>query len=423
MPTPTEHAHPDVQLIARALDEITDEYKENNKIIFQNESERARVHFAGVNRRLKDWSKSRQCMIPGCGQHSIKRSHAIPKSMSLRVINESGHVLAPSFDQTRGVLGIQKVGVADATTFPGFCSTHELLFAKFETKGSIDQEPEVYLQVYRAACRELFRARFVVEQHDWMMGEYCKGRDEGLVRLIRERALTLGLENEAKVASFKFEGDPLVDGANERIAPVRNLLRHLEQLVLPALERAVFNGDESGMAIVAASIDVEIPVALAGSGSFSIEENETEKRITLLINVVPQSASTLIVMATLAEEERYLKVYEARWMTHALRILSMIESWMVNGTDQWCLRPSTWAKIPALRATALLTEVAGFRRNVGDECDGSIFDDLRFEFIRGSEDANAGNTSPEYIEFIASERRKLGANGTEVVNPNNGGAP
>lgn len=407
MPPPAEYIHPDVQLVARALDEITDEYEQNNRIIFQNESERARQHFATVHRSLKDWSKSRQCMVPGCGKRSIKRSHTVPKSMSLHVISESGHVFSPSFDQVRGEPAIKKVGVNDATTFPGFCATHELLFERFETKGSIDQNPDVYLQIYRAACRELFRARFVVEQHDWMMAEYCKARDDGLIRLIRERARALGLENDARLASFKFDGDPLVDAANERATPVRDLIRHMEQLVLPALERAVFNGDESGIAVIATSIDVEIPVALAGSGSFRIEENETERRVTLLMNVLPQSAGTLIVMAVLAEEECYLKAYEARWMNHALRILSMIESWMVNGTDQWCIRPSTWAKIPMRRAAALLAELIGHSRNVGDECAGSIFDDLRLEFIQASEDANAGNRSPEYIEFIARERRKI----------------
>ena len=407
MSTPPEDIPPDVQLVARALDQISDEYEQNNKVIFQNESERARQHFAVVHRRLKDWSKSQQCMVPGCGLRSISRSHTIPKSMSLRAIDEGGHVLIPAFDQRGGEPKVEKVGAADATTFPGFCETHEQLFHTFENKGTIDQEPEVYLQIYRAACRELFRARFVVEQHDWMMAEYCKARDEGFVRLIRERAWALGVEKEVDLISFRFETDPLVDDANERVLPVRELVTHIEQRVLPALERAVFQGDESGISVIAASIDVAIPVALVGSGSFWIAENQAEKRVSLLMNVVPQSTSTLILMATLAEEDRYLQTYKARWMGHALRMLSMIESWMVNGTDQWCIRPSTWAKIPQHRAAALLSEIVGSRRNVGEECDGSIFDDLRSEFIQASEVANAGNKTPEYVEFIASERRKL----------------
>lgn len=408
MSTPPEDVPKDVQLVARALDEISDEYERNNKVIFQNESERTRQHFAAVHRWLKDWSKSQQCMVPGCGQRSIARSHTVPKSMSLRVIEESGHVLVPAFDHRRGEPKVERVGVADATTFPGFCETHELMFQTFENKASINQEPEVYLQIYRAACRELFRARFVVEQNDWMMAGYCQARDEGFVRLIRERARALGAETGVNLTSFSFKSDPLVDGANERVLPVRELIAHMEQRVLPALERAVFHGDDSGIAVIATSIDVEIPVALAGSGSFWIAENGAEKKVSLLMNIVPQSTSTLIVMATLAEEERYLQIYTKKWMDHALRMLSMIESWMVNGTDQWCIKPSTWAKIPRHRAAALLSEVIGSRRNVGEECDGSIFDDLRSEFIQASEVANADNKTPEYIQFVASERRKLG---------------
>lgn len=407
MPKPADHLPPDVQLIARALDQVSYEYEQNNKVIFQNESERARQHFAGVHRRIKAWNKKQQCMVPGCGQRSIARSHTVPKSMSLRVIEESGHVLVPMFDQKRGELRVEKVGVADATSFPGFCTTHELIFEKFENKGCIDQESEVLLQIYRAACRELFRDRLVVEQHDLMMLEYSKARDEGLVRLIRERARALGIEKEANLTSFEFEGDPLVVCANEHILPVRELITHMEQSVLPALERAVFNGDNSGVAVIATSIDVEIPVALAGSGSFWVTEDGAERRVSLLMNVVPQSASTLIVMATLAKEEGYLQDYKARWMNHALGMLSMIESWMVNGTDQWCIRPSTWSKIPTLRASALLEEVVGSRRNVGEDCAASIFDDLRTEFIQATERQNAGNKTPAYIEFIASEKRKM----------------
>lgn len=407
MSTLPEDVPPDVPLIARALEQILDEYEQNNKVIFRNESERARQHFAVAHRRLKNWSKSQQCMVPGCGLRSIFRSHTIPKSMSLRVIEEGGHVLIPAFDERRGEPGVERVGVADATTFPGFCETHEQLFHTFENKGTIDQEPEVYLQIYRAACRELFRARFVVEQHDWMMTEYCKARNEGFVRIIRDRARDLGVEKALDLTSFRFETDPLVDGANELVLPVRELVTHLEQLMLPALERAVFQGDESGIAVIATSIDVAIPVALAGAGSFLMADNEAEKRVSLLMNVVPQSTSTLILMATLAEEDRHLQKYEARWMGHALRMLSMIESWMINGTDQWCIRPSTWAKIPQHRADALLSEIVGSSRNVGQECESSIFDDLRSEVIQASEVANEGNKTPEYLEFIASERRKL----------------
>lgn len=85
----------------------------------------------------------------------------------------------------------------------------------------------------------------------------------------------------------------------------------------------------------------------------------------------------------------------------------MIGSWMVNGTDQWCIRSSTWAKKPVFRAAALLAEVIESRRNVGEECDVSIFDDLRSEFIQASDIENTGSMTPEYVEFIVSEKRKM----------------
>jgi len=405
MSTDQELTTSEIEPLRDALDQIISEYDENNKIIFESESERVRQYFAGKHRSFKNWSKSRQCVVPGCGKQSITRSHTVPKSMSLRVIGEDGHVLVPFHDS--GLPTMRRVGLSDATTFPGFCEAHELLFQSFENQKSITTMPEICLQAYRAACREIFRAGFLIEQLDWTMAAYCKARDEGLARLIRERAVGLGLQEETVLGSVHYKNDPLVEELVGRTQPLRDQYDHLKLRLLPALERMVFHSDDSGLAMRAIQIDYEIPIALAGSGCFWTNDHGAEIRTVLLMNVMPADGGTLILMATLAEEERLLGAYVARWMNQPLSILSMIESWMINGSDQWCIRPSVWKKIPAPRASRLLSELNGDRRNVGEECDDSIFDDLRAEFIGFTETSNKNDTSPEYLKFIESEKKKL----------------
>jgi len=393
--------------IVQILDAISDEYAQNNKIIFANESERARQHFGSVKRGLKNWGKSKQCMVPNCGAKSIVRSHAIPKGMSLTAIGESGHVLVPFFDQRNGRMRLEKTGLADATTFPGFCEKHESLFSAFENKKSIDTESDVALQIYRAACRELFRARFMVEQVDWTFGEYVRARDDGLVRLIRERANAYGLPNDLDFRSFSMKDDPLLADWEERIYPLREQAKYLAEHLVPKLEKAVFESDASGLNVVAMKVDLEFPVALVGAAPFYVNDGGQKMKVVLLVNVVPSVNSTLVLMASSAEAKAYVDIYVARWTRHILAIVSMIESWMINGTDQWCLRPSVWDAIDSARQSRILENILSDSNGIADECDVSIFDELRATLIEKSDVANAQNMTDAYQAYIASEQRKM----------------
>ncbi len=397
----------EINAIKRALDSVRDEYTENNKIIFANESERAKSYFGTVKRGLQRWAKSKHCMVPGCSSQSIARSHTIPKGMSLSIISENDHLLTPVIDHKIGAIKLKMTGLSNATTFPGFCSKHELLFEDYENKKSIDTEAHVYLQVYRAACRELFRVKFLIEQYEWAMREYSKERNEGLLRLVRERAQTNGLQKHINFKSFAFEDDPLLTAANDRLDPVRKLEAHLEKLLLPAIEKAVFQNDESGLSITAIKLDLEIPVALAGSAPFFVNENDTKKEVVLLMNVVPYAGNTLIILGALSSQDRYVKEYKTYWMKHALSVLSMIESWMINGTDQWSLRPSVWYALSSDRQSKLLLQLFSCEKNISNECEVSIFDDIRKTLIEMSDHANSGNFTDEYVEYVKSERKKM----------------
>jgi hypothetical protein len=398
---------PDVELIAKIFNELTDEYSENNKIIFLNEATRAAKHFDSVSRGVKSWARTRRCMVPNCLERSISRSHSIPKGMSISVIAENGHVLEPHFDHRCGEVRMRKVGNSLATTFPGFCKAHELMFEGFENRKTIGTAAEIYLQTYRAACRELFRARFVIEQHDWTMQEYCKVRDLGLLAKIKERAQRSGITVETVLKKIAFEYDPIVEAAKERLAPVRELATHIQDSLLPALENAVFKNDDSGIHIIAQSYDFEVPVALVGAATFYAYEAGREKPVTLLLNIIPHQGSTLVIFSGIKSESKFIEEYKSRWGTHALVMLSMLESWMINGTDQWCITPSTWENLPFERRSELFKKLMAAERNIGQECQLSIFDNIRRDLIIRTKAANSNDKSEKYFSFISSENAKM----------------
>jgi hypothetical protein len=181
-----------MKIVNQLIDKLMDDYAEDNKIIFSSESERIKHLFSTNNRDIKGWKRSKICMVPGCNKHSIKRSHAIPKAMSLKYISDNGELITPEFDLKTGTLVGKRIGIAVASTFPGFCSEHERLFEDFEKIKVIDENSHVYLQVYRAACRELFRTNYLIKQYDDMVTSYCALRDKRLLERIKKKPLGLG---------------------------------------------------------------------------------------------------------------------------------------------------------------------------------------------------------------------------------------
>ncbi|MHA8018666.1 hypothetical protein ACX94F_01240 [Stenotrophomonas hibiscicola] len=390
--------------IAAAIDHATTRYANDRSSVFASSSDHASAYFGGMNEALRAWGRTKECMVPNCKERSIAKSHAVSKQMSLATIAEERHVLEPQLDKRSGALGLVQVGVGDASTFPGFCSKHEQLFVGFENSKEMTSPEHYGLQVYRSACRELFRTRWKVEYDTQMVDTFVKRRDEGIQRMILEHLANAGHTNVSNLSLWSIE-DPAVDHAREMIGHVQGVAKKFESELLPALEKGVFSGDFSDCRIVSVHIDVELPVALCGSGGFYVEP-QNPHLVTALLSVIPQPKSTLIFMCAEAAQETYLQEYLKYWSTHSIKLLSMIESWMIFGTDQWYLRPSIWNTLPTSRQESILRLIWNPRRNIAEECPLSVFDALRKEILsRAERRADAG--SPEFLAFFQPEYAKL----------------
>lgn len=96
-----------------------------------------------------------------CSKKIIK-AHTIPKSSSLKAIAKDGHVLGldatlNSIRNNKGKLQLKKIGLNHASTFNGFCTTHDdKLFAPLEKKPFLDTAEQCFLLSYRSFARELY---------------------------------------------------------------------------------------------------------------------------------------------------------------------------------------------------------------------------------------------------------------------------
>lgn len=388
------------------LDAVMDEYLADHSIIFRNESERKKYLFGSLDAVEKEWKKSRGCMVPSCTHTSIARSHTVPRAMLSDRVADEGHALTPALDRNQnGRLVMQKVGISDASTFPGFCETHECLFEAFENAKKLSSERDLLLQTYRTACRELFRTNIWMQQVSGTISTFECLRDARLTDRLRDRIKASGL-SELGVQQIKVSSDPLIEPWVNRLKRLKELHSYCANDLIPMLEAAVFGGDESNITSLAIDIDLELPVGISGMASLNVIFGGQSTLPNITFGVLPHTGGTLVFMAALGKDQAALQAYYDRWMENGLTLLSMIESWMINGTDQWYVRPSVWEKLGEERQEAILQSITECKQSVYEESKFSIFDEVRRDLLTAFEGEHGGRSDSSYLAFIAEQKAK-----------------
>lgn len=397
------------QELTRVLDAVINEYEADRSIIFRDEKERKKYLYGALDDAAATWKRTRRCMVPSCSVKSVPRSHAVPRGMLADKVGEAGHVLAPHRDRKNGgQLALERVGLSDASTFPGFCSAHELLFESFENAKKVNSEDELLLQAYRTACRELFRTAFWIDKATKQLQTFQQLRDERLAERVHSRLHAAGWL-EVKVGQLQIQDDPTVSRWERPLKGLRELHDHLKATLVPALESAVFSADKSGLSIHATNLDVDLPVGLSGAASVPRFATGQNRSLHILMGVLPHDTGTLTFTVGAAADQVELDLYEKRWMQNALDYLSMVESWMINGSDQWYLRPSVWNKLGKHRQDLILAEISDCARNIREEAEHAIFDDVRLNFLAAFEAEHATRTDAYYLDYVQKHRSKVGS--------------
>lgn len=105
----------------------------------------------------------KECLHPEAPRHcngNIVRAHTVQRNGALSLIAENGHVLTLGLDPDRAngrLVVAEKVGIRKASTFTGFCSTHDKqLFAPIEDNPLQLTRRHAFLLAYRCISRERF---------------------------------------------------------------------------------------------------------------------------------------------------------------------------------------------------------------------------------------------------------------------------
>lgn len=377
-----------VKRVVDVFKEVTDEYFEDFTIIYSNEEEKNTLFYKTLKERLNKWKTSRKCIYTGCKNRSVRRSHTISKSNSLRIICEKGKLLTPFFDNQEGVLGVREVGISEASTFPGFCDEHEQLFSNYEKSGELKVSKDFQLQLYRTICREILVKEIYIEHFEKTLAGYIKFRDMKLIMMMKDR---LGKEfvgkNPKLFSSMEFK--KLETGIekmiSDKIINFKTDLNELRNNFLFGIERDLEEGDMKNVYGIAVSLDLCIPVALAGRGNFVINDGKNSD-VSVILNVYPYNGGTYFMIASLSQYKDALDKYIDYYKQHIFLLINMIENWMVHGSDHWFIKPSIWKQLRDDIKEKILMEISDTTKNIGFPFEYSIFNGLRKHFFEMMKD-------------------------------------
>jgi hypothetical protein len=391
------------------MNDVIDEFEKNQNIIISGESERKRLLYESRERKLKMWRLSNKCLFRGCNKPSIPRSHTIQKEGSLRFICQSGHLLTPTFDLKLEKLTLKRIGVNDASTFPGFCNQHELVFCEFETSYDLTESKHFQLQIFRTICRELVIKRSLLPYLQEMLKDYLAFRQKKLFDLVKERLGSLYIKNNK--ISFKSMSMKNIDWREERINDkIQNIQKDIhdfETNYYDTICNDIESEKDDDLFSQGIRLDMQIPVSLAGRGNFIYNDHGQHKEVNVILIILPFESWTYILASTPKNNQTCLEGYFSEFTKHALTILTMIEGWMIYGSDHWFLKPSVWEQINPATQQEILNGIERTDKNIGYPCEYSIFNELRQQFLSELSREQKENLHFSTKEFILNEEQKL----------------
>lgn len=369
------------EVVIRIFDKLSEEFDNNPQIIFKSNSEKSRMKNDLDKKRERMWRSSNKCLFYNCEKQSIKYSHTLQKSGTLRYIADNNHLYTPRYDGKSGKITIKKISINYASTFPGFCKEHEVIFFGYERKKNLSADHDIVLQIYRTITREIFVIKHHLTCLKDELNSYIKFRNQRFKEILEEE-LKINEVSDINIINLKFDNiDTYEILCNQKIDELSNILIVLEEFysrlnnVLDGFE------DTNTVSFIVINIDIVIPVALSGMGNFGITQSNVYHDVVCMLNVIPQEKNTLLFMVALEEYSDSLKFYINSFGQNGYisykNFIEMVESWMVYGTDNWFINPSKWNEIDDANKEMILHEIGDTEKNISNKFSGDIFKNLK----------------------------------------------
>src|SRR5262249_38257655 len=258
-----------------------------------------------------------------------------------------GHVLSPRLNKSNGDLKMERIGVNDASTFVGFCEAHERIFT-YEQNKAIVTDNDFTMQIFRTVCRELKLLRLQTLSLKEALSLYKKrATAEMITRAMEKLGEAFFKRHGIRQVGFRFDVENgITTLLRETFEQCQRRYDRIRQIFYDA-----FQGGANGRLIAPRlhtfvfTLPLEVPVALAGRSGFTVLENEAQIGMDFILNVNPCAGATDCFITCSLNNSSLLERFLAMFGPNIKR-LSLVESWMVFGSDHWFIRPSVWLRLP-----------------------------------------------------------------------------
>lgn len=400
----------DKEILKIALDKVIEKFT-NQDFIAQDFEKYSIFLRNSYHQNQTLHKKKRKCIVAGCEKETIKKSHSIPKSSILQNIAVNGHVLKPEFDFGNHFPKNKmiKIGINNASIFPGYCIKHENMFESFESDGKIDNAKKAILQTYRTICRERVYREIELEINMLINDEYKKK--------INEDAQSYLIELLSNYPQFENVKNVEINGVDSAL----NFLDYQNRYVSDPIEKFklfekniyywIFNMPiKNDLIVKVVNIDLHFPISVCGFGNQSYLQGEEKKDAYILINIMPKQFSTDIICVGLEQDKSLIGDFLDFSFSDPLNLLNMVESFIINGTDHWFINPEYWNSFIPQKQEKILYDILFSEHSFMDECNFSVFDDLRsmiIKILKDNIDSRPEPITPFENEKINHEKAKL----------------
>lgn len=320
--------------------------------------------FSFISERERSRKKKGKCIIHDCDKRCVS-SHTIPESAVLKRIAHKKEVLYPKIDTQVDAYQCKPINIGKASAFPGFCTEHENLFSGFETDGNFE-DPSIALQNLRIVYRYMFEKTSLLNVFKRRLLSYKKE----ITDYQRER-FTQAKKFLKKGVTLTNVDDDITEHLKAQISKLEYMVAtiHNEDLV-PLID--TLTGKDASISLIAAHIDCEVPICLAGKSEFKVNG----VKYTVHLSIFPAPGKTFCFFSIpKSHEQDFISILER--YENDLDFLKFIESWMVHGTDFWYINPIEWASYSEKKQEKILTLLKSTEHFPDEELDFTIFDNLR----------------------------------------------
>lgn len=287
-------------LVNQAIDEY---FEEKDRFVFRNTGESKGFQYRTIASAKSIEKEIKKCIYPGCKNLSIRRSHTVQRA-SLEIISDNQHLLCPAVKE--GNLIMKSIGINEASTFPGFCQSHENVFKEFEQYKEFTTFKDFQLQLFRTICREIVFMQSKITGYEMIKDEYISFRNTQLSKRIEE---LIGSREAISIKNLNIKCDDWgirkVNSELKRLSVLLNFLKRQYRRIFSDIKQ----NTEKKFSIYTVELDWIIPLVLAGIVNFNVGFKNTSHNIYMFVNVIPLENKTLVLIGGDKREDEYISAY------------------------------------------------------------------------------------------------------------------